>query len=389
MTRNIRERFHVARWMAARLSGIINEQEAAALDNWLARSPLHAREWEEIRQAVERGEIKRARRREVSRAWRRFEQKTPGQRRPLRRWWGRAAAALVLLAAGSYAWYRAETRPAERVPPPAWEELTPGMANALLVMDDGVTVELLPDRDTLIRGEQGMTVATESRAVIYPPETAIPDESANLYHTLIVTRGAEFSLRLPDSTRVWLNAGSRLRYPVRFADDTREVELDGEGYFEVESAARRAFVVKVEGIDIRVLGTRFNVSSHDDQVVTTLLEGKVKLTKGNEEVTLLPDQQAIMERGGDRFTVRCVTARDFTLWKEGVFWFEDAELGAIMERVARWYDATLVYQDPAIKKLRFSMEMKRYENIRAVLRKMEQTRKVKFTLSGQTIYITR
>ncbi|MDR2130877.1 MAG: FecR domain-containing protein [Odoribacteraceae bacterium] len=385
MIENLHERFKVARWMAAKLAGTLDEKESIELESWLARSPLHLREWEEIKQAVESEGVEWLQRWQVNREWHRFEQKTGRRGHFLPRWGKYAAAVLIPLVAGVYTWYHAENPGLPATP--AWEDLPPGMASAHLIMNDGQTVVLAPEKDTLIRGEEGLTVKAGSHTVTYPSEKVAPGEVTGLYHTLVVTYGAEFSLKLPDSTHVWLNAGSKLRYPLRFTDDTREVELDGEGYFEVKSEKQRTFIVKANGVEIRVLGTRFNVSSHDDRVVTTLLEGKVQLTKGSEEVTLFPDQQAIVERDGERFTVKRVVARDFTLWKDGIFWFEDVELGMILERVARWYDVTLLYQAPEVKKLRFSMEMKRYENIHAVLQKLEQTRKVKFTLDGQTLYI--
>ena len=124
-------------------------------------------------------------------------------------------------------------------------------------------------------------------------------------------------MELADGTRVWLNAESRLRYPVAFTGKERKVEMEGEVYFEVAKNKEKPFIVTVNGVDIRVLGTSFNVSAYQEEVVATLVEGKVQLKKGNEQVILSPNQQAIWS--DDEFRVKQVDARNYVLWKEGIF----------------------------------------------------------------------
>jgi ferric-dicitrate binding protein FerR (iron transport regulator) len=391
MTDNLQERFKIARWMAARLAGTLEGEESEALDRWLAASPLHLQEWEELREAVAREGIEWLNRWQVNQAWSSFERKMPRRRRPLLKWGRYAAAVLLPLVAGVYTWSLLREEPARpALPLEPLQDVMPGTAHARLILNDGSLVVLAPEKDTLIREQNGLAITTIKHTITYSAGSETGEEAAGLYNTLIAPYGAEFSLQLADSTRVWLNAGSRLRYPLQFTGGTREVELEGEGYFEVASAKGRGFVVKTNGVEISVIGTSFNVSAYDGRVVTTLLEGKVSLAKGNVALMMLhPNQQAVMEKDGERFTVYPVVARNYSLWKDGIFWFEDVELGTILEHVARWYDVTLVYRDPEVKKLRYSMEMKRYEHIQAVLEKLEQTRKVTFTLSGQTIYITR
>lgn len=205
------------------------------------------------------------------------------------------------------------------------------------------------------------------------------------YNTLIVPRGGEFSLELADGTRVWLNAESRLRYPVAFMGKERKVEMEGEVYFEVVKNNEKPFIVTVNGVDIRVLGTSFNVSAYQEEVVTTLVEGKVQLKRGDEQVVLSPNQQAIWS--DDKFKVKQVDACNYVLWKEGIFYFEDVDLERILDDMARWYNVNIFYMNPTLKKMKFSVEIKRYEDINEILRRIEQTKRVKFEIKDRTINV--
>ena len=143
--------------------------------------------------------------------------------------------------------------------------------------------------------------------------------------------------------------------------------------------------MKVAGADVRVLGTSFNVFAYNDHLITTLVEGKVALTKNAGKIVLTPDQQARWD--GERFVVREVEARNYALWKEGIFWFSDTELDIILEQLARWYNLNISFLQPELKKIRFSLEMKRYDDIEAVLRKIAYTQKVKFSIEGRTVRV--
>ena len=238
--------------------------------------------------------------------------------------------------------------------------------------------ELQLDEHSLrVEGDNGVVMAVDSSGLQYEVITDLPVKELE-YNTLIVPRGGEFSLELADGTRVWLNAESRLRYPVAFTGKERKVEMEGEVYFEVAKNKEKPFIVTVNGVDIRVLGTSFNVSAYQEDVVTTLVEGKVQLKKGNEQVILSPNQQAIWS--DDEFRVKQVDARNFVLWKEGVFYFEDVDLETILDDMARWYNVNVFYMNPALKEMKFSVEIRRYGDINEILRRIEQTKRVKFEI---------
>ena len=119
--------------------------------------------------------------------------------------------------------------------------------------------------------------------------------------------------------------------------------------------------------------------------VTTLVEGKVQLKKGNEQVILSPNQQAIWS--DDEFRVKQVDARNFVLWKERVFYFEDVDLETILDDMARWYNVNIFYMNPTLKKMKFSVEIRRYGDINEILRRIEQTKRVKFEIKDRTINV--
>ena len=184
---------------------------------------------------------------------------------------------------------------------------------------------------------------------------------------------------------MWLNAETRLRYPVAFAGTERRVELTGEAYFEVSKDATRPFIVRANGVDVRVLGTSFNVAAYGAEVVTTLVEGRVAVEAGSERVTLEPDRQAVWD--GERMEVRQVDASNYGLWRKGIFYFEDRRLEEILDALARWYGVEVFYVNPETKDMRFTVEIKRYENIDAILRRIAQTERVHFGVSGRTVTV--
>src|SRR5690606_14624145 len=137
--------------------------------------------------------------------------------------------------------------------------------------------------------------------------------------TLTTPRGGQYQTTLSDGTKVWLNAGSMLRYPLHFPADKRVVTLEGEAFFDVSHDAERPFTVQVNGTDIEVLGTQFNVNSYTN-VTATLVEGAVKIANDTGQQLLKPGQEA---RVGERITVHAADIDKAMAWKNGYFHFKD------------------------------------------------------------------
>ena len=386
MDEKLKTRLDIARLFAKKLADGLDEEETRRLEQWLAESPRHAAEWERLRQEVAPGgrsvELQREGARLVERRWREFRQRVMGGRQRL---WVQAmryaAIVLVPLAAAAYLWTM--FHPAE----PATEAETPivpGTFRAQLTLDDGRTVALDSAAFRSIGQLPEATVEVADRVLTYTrSDHATPAEVK--YNTLEIPRGGEYALQLADGSRVWLNAETRLRYPVAFAGTERRVELTGEAYFEVSKDATRPFIVRANGVDVRVLGTSFNVAAYGAEVVTTLVEGRVAVEAGSERVTLEPDRQAVWD--GERMEVRQVDASNYGLWRKGIFYFEDRRLEEILDALARWYGVEVFYVNPETKDMRFTVEIKRYENIDAILRRIAQTERVHFGVSGRTVTV--
>lgn len=162
------------------------------------------------------------------------------------------------------------------------------------------------------------------------------------YQTLETPRGKDFQVVLADGTRVWLNAETQLRYPATFDGAERRVELTGEACFEVTRDEKRPFVVRAGSMDIRVLGTRFNVRSYDasDRHVT-LVSGKVELTdEARGSVVLQPGEDLTYAENGEH-AITQVNTTAYTAWTDGMFYFEDAPLEEIMRALGRWYNVNV------------------------------------------------
>ena len=166
------------------------------------------------------------------------------------------------------------------------------------------------------------------------------------YNTLSNPRGSKvINMTLADGSKVWLNAGSSLTYPVSFIGNERKVLVTGEAYFEVAHDASRPFVVINGSMDVRVLGTHFNVNAFEDDgndIKVTLFEGSVKINNGNATGLLKPGQQAVVTN--DVRVVDNVDLGQVMAWKNGYFQFDNASLQNLLKEVSRWYDVDVVYE---------------------------------------------
>ena len=390
MDEKLKTRLDIARLFAKKLADGLDEEETRRLEQWLTESPRHAAEWERLRQEVAPGgrsvELQREGARLVERRWREFRQRVMGGRRHL---WMRtmryAAIVLVPLAAAAYLWTM--FHPAE----PATEAETPivpGTFRAQLTLDDGRTVALDSAAFRSIGQLPEATVEVADRVLTYTrSDHAAPAEVK--YNMLDIPRGGEYALQLADSSRVWLNAETRLRYPVTFAGTERRVELTGEAYFEVSKDATRPFIVRANGVDVRVLGTVFNVNAYPESshVRTTLVEGKVETRCGGERIVMKPGTQVAYDKATRQADYFPVDVRHFISWKDGYYDFRDMTLGELMQIFVRWYDVDVRFANPLLENLRFSGRLRRYEDVSGLFEQLEYTGDVAFDVKGKNIVI--
>jgi len=287
------------------------------------------------------------------------------RRRPFRY----AAAALLLLSAGTYFW----TVNNKGTDQPAGKSATiiaPGREGAVLTLADGSKVVLDSLNNGVVANQSGVQVVLQNGQLAYDGSSK---EIA--FNTITTPKGRQFRLQLPDGSKVWLNAASAIKYPTAFTGKERLVELEGEAYFEVAKNAAMPFKVSARDATVEVLGTSFNVNAYRNESVikTTLLDGAVRLNAYQQSQTLKPGQQAVAKPAREQLEVVNNADIDKVMaWKNGLFNFEDASLEEVMRQLERWYDIEVTYAK-GIPPIRFGGEINRQNTLQDVLQILEKS----------------
>lgn len=267
--------------------------------------------------------------------------------------------------------------------------MQPGTSKAILMMANGEKVVLDQARKLDIQLNERVRVASSGQGIVY--EENGKGEVKEEYNKLVTPTGGEYFLTLSDGTRVFLNAASELKYPVEFVGGKRVVDLNGEAYFEVRKDSLRPFIVRVNGAEVTVLGTSFNVNTYGDdgQIYTTLVNGSVRIfsEKNGQEEVLTPGMQGVMNIQTGQLTVREVDVEAYVAWREGRFVFRTMTLDLIMRQLQRWYDFELFYQNPELKEYEFRGVIKRDMDLDKVLSVIKATTNVDFDVKGKVITI--
>ena len=302
-------------------------------------------------------------------------------RRVMRRW--SYAAAVVLAAAVAGAFFLKRDLPQQSSLPAelAWGQMP------VLVMPNGERRALPQNDTTVLWQEQEGDIHIDSRTLIMEGETG--EEREPVYYTVNIPYGGEYNLVLSDGTRIYLNAGTTLRYPDHFAGGSREIFLSGEAYLEVSRDTSRPFIVRTDDMDVRVLGTVFNVNAYPDgsYVRTTLVEGKVETSCGGERIVMKPGTQVAYDKATRQADYFPVDVRHFISWKDGYYDFRDMTLGELMQIFVRWYDVDVRFANPLLENLRFSGRLRRYEDVSELFEQLEYTGDVAFDVKGKNIVI--
>lgn len=305
-------------------------------------------------------------------------------RRALGRW-GRVAAVAAFLAGAVYGGYllvdgsvhRDEDPPIVVQQPLRRVPLTAATDRVTLTLADGSRILLDAQADGAIASQDGAAIVKYRDAVNYNTTSDLTDVGA--YNTVETPRGGRFQVNLSDGSRVWLNAASRIRFPVRFTGDTRTLELTGQAYFEVAHESGRPFFVQVGDARVEVFGTRFDVMGYADEgeIRTTLLEGSVGFRRNNAITMLTPGQQSASAQVARTVRIRNdLDVQDIIGWKEGRLNFQGESIGEVCRALSRAFDVRLEY-DERIRE-QFYASFPENGRLELVLKALEMTGKVRF-----------
>ena len=243
----------------------------------------------------------------------------------------------------------------------------------LLITSTGENVDLKKSNSSVDYTRNGAIVLNSDSVI------KAADDVPNVMNQLVIPYGNQSKLILSDNTVVWLNAGSRLVYPTFFSGKTREVLLFGEAFFEVSKNADKPFIVKTSDIEIKVLGTQFNVSAYaEDKVIQTVLkEGSVVIHQNNasffdKEVVLKPNQMASFSKGSNETKLYDVDASYYTLWIKGLLSFDDVDFNRIVKKVERFYNISVNFSEPILGTIRISGKLDLKKNKDEVLEYLEK-----------------
>lgn len=268
--------------------------------------------------------------------------------------------------------------------------IVPGSNRAILTLAGGKTIALKNAANGLLaQTAAGNVLKTNNGQILYrtATKTDAADNQDNI-NTLSTPRGGTYQVVLSDGTKVWLNAASSISYPVAFTGKERHVTLSGEAYFEVAKNTKMPFYVSINNVQVRVLGTHFNIAAYtdDNEITTTLLEGAVQVTKNNTRSLLKPGQKAIVNNNSDNIAISAADIEDAMAWKNGYFIFDDDDITGIMKKVSRWYDVSVSYQGN-VSDQKFGGTFYRAKSITELLQYLEKISKIHFTVEGRRIIV--
>ncbi|WP_114937607.1 FecR family protein [Mucilaginibacter endophyticus] len=294
------------------------------------------------------------------------------------------AATLLIGVCLFYYFYKEKKQPGASDQIARATKIVPGGNKATLTLSNGNIITLDSAHNGMLANQSNVQIIKKKNGQLVYDASAINRTGNEVaYNTITTPRGGQYQVQLPDGSNVWLNAESSLKFPAHFTGVRREVMLTGEGYFEVAKDKAHPFAVEINNTEVEVLGTHFNIMGYKDEAATatTLLEGSVKIKKGNREQMIVPGQQAKVNQD---ITIANVNVNEAVEWKNGNFNFSHEKLEGIMRKIARWYDVDVAYEGK-VTNATFVGTIPRSEQISEVLKYLELTGLVHFKISERRI----
>lgn len=319
--------------------------------------------------------------------------------------WKMVAASLFVILSGALVFYFIQLQGNNKkeslaIESPAVQDITPpSSVNAFLTLANGqkITLDSVSNGTLAQQGAVKVIKLSDGKIAYHQDASDNIAESEIMYNTLTNPAGSMVvNITLEDGTRVWLNAKSSLRYPTVFTGKERKVEISGEAYFEVahlslphsgKGEVAMPFRVNVRGVDVKVLGTHFNINGYDDEAVvkTTLLEGSVKITTDSYSKMIKPGEQAQVPSTNQSINIITPDLNEVMAWKNGRFSYSNSDLGTIMRQMARWYNVEVVYQDKISD--RYTVNVSDNVPVSQLFKFIEMSGGVHFEIVGKKILV--
>ena len=376
-------------WLIAFLSGELDEREEENVRVWLEASQENRNAYESlmkdylrIRWVQEDVHIREEQAKKII-----FS--SLKKKRNLTPYYGVAASIAVLLIVTLFFFIREDKQVvSEKL---VVSEIKPIQSKAILVLSTGEQIQLTKSTQK-IQEQDGSVLKIDSVMGVQYDSLSTKRAEKPIYNKIVVPRGGEYFVTLSEGTKVWLDADSELEYPVFFSGDFREVKLKGNAYFCVTKKNDKPFVVRAGEFSLKVYGTEFNVNAYDLQnIETVLVNGSIgfKANESTPERMMEPNELAVSDSRTGLSEIHQVDIYPYIAWKNQNIVFVNERLESIMEKMARWYDVTVFFQDESLKDLRFDCNMRRYTDIRDLFFFLEKTSNARFALNGRTVVISK
>jgi transmembrane sensor len=261
--------------------------------------------------------------------------------------------------------------------------IMPGRSGAILTLGDGSEIVLDSVANGVLANQSNTAVTKKDGELVYTEGS----DAHSVINKMTTPRGRQFKLELSDGTQVWLNASSSISFPTSFSNDERRVTIIGEAYFEVAKDKSKPFTVTVNDVEVKVLGTHFNINGYSDEteIKTTLIEGSVLVGKKDKKVLLKPGQQAEVKNTGGVKVKDLENFESVLAWKKGMFHFENASLETVLRQLSRWYDVDIVIEKGVVSR-NFEGEINRDLELSQVLKILEGNN-VHFKIEGKVLRV--
>lgn len=295
-------------------------------------------------------------------------------------WISSAAACLILIVSGYYFYEPEEAVSLET------GELLSRLADVKSESND-IQLILGENERTFISDDATIQEKEDGTLVVNNEKKIESDEKDADYIQLIVPNGKRSYVELKDGSRIWVNSGTKLLYPSRFDKKKREIYVDGEIYLEVARNESAPFLVHTKDMNVKVLGTSFNVSAYRDEAYSqiVLVSGSVEVDINNKEVAKLTPNTCFHVEN-DKSDIRQVDVYKYICWKDGIMTLEEEELQSIFRRLSRYYNLDIT-SSPEIDQVRYSGKLGLDNHIESVLYNISLVEPIGYTREGNTIHI--